>query len=772
MDTFEKNFTNLTHEQGRIRIPGIQRDYAEGRKNKRVNEIRKLFLNELLKIIFSPSGEKLHLDFVYGYDRDGAFEPLDGQQRLTTLFLLHWFFCPEEKKSDLQTNGKAYLSYATRQSTIDFCNELVLHDSKQIIGRWEQYRQKDKENKDFPLSQFIMKLGWFKWQWRYDPSILSMLVVIEDIAYLINANNYESPQYENLQNITFHLLDLAEFDMGDELYVKMNARGKQLSSFDIMKSILEEEIQLQDLSGSTIENQWRTQIDGIWINYFWQVFCRDKTNDSIQGVEYKDVESKVEMQLKRLLQRMICIQFYNREGVNYEQWMIGKQYEFDNVISRYCDLAWKRRTIEKNASFPERLDFECLINDLNNLFYNDAAGNLHNATDLLDVKWLPKKMIWDEYMAEPDRDLQVAFYAMVAFLRIHPAKLIFSNEALQSDFSAWIRFVRNVVILRNTNDRIDDTEKQRNAVIALQDILNRYKSENKTILEIVSSLKNLKGIENAPLEEERIKAQCRLSTTIDWKKEFETLEANEYLWGQLIAPIRWSMQGNIPNIQKFKEYSNKLQVLFPIQDPNLFRAALLCIANYGDWKKHGDDLFLGEANFHRDRSIKRFLRSRESNYAEVLRQLIDIWNNQFPNCLSFNQFFDELKMKVLPQITQEWRRYIILQPTILEFSINSKLWYNQRSGHMFLRQKQQSDTQHREIFLAYLMKVINTESNKVLKDWYPENNESNSLSIKEYNLRVGLADKNGKYLYSDNNTQEQELYSDEILQKVKSLGII
>ena len=239
-----------------------------------------------------------------------------------------------------------------------------------------------------------------------------------------------------------------------------------------------------------------------------------------------------------------------------------------------------------------------------------------------------------------------------------------------------------------------------------------------------------------------------------------------------MSPIRYSMQPNIPNIQKFKEYSNKLQVLFPIQDPNLFRAALLCIANYGDWKKHGDDLFLGEANFHRDRSIKRFLRSRESNYAEVLRQLIDIWNNQFPNCLSFNQFFDELKMKVLPQITQEWRRYIILQPTILEYSINSKLWYNQRSGHMFLRQKQQSDTQHREIFLAYLMKVINTESNKVLKDWYPENNESNSLSIKEYNLRVGLADKNGKYLYSDNNTQEQELYSDEILQKLKSLGII
>ena len=185
---------------------------------------------------------------------------------------------------------------------------------------------------------------------------------------------------------------------------------------------------------------------------------------------------------------MICIQFYNREGVNYEQWMIGKQYEFDNVISRYCDLAWKRRTIEKNASFPERLDFECLINDLNNLFYNDAAGNLHNATDLLDVKWLPKKMIWDEYMAEPDRDLQVAFYAMVAFLRIHPAKLIFSNEALQYDFSAWIRFVRNVVILRNTNDRIDDTEKQ--SVVITLNIKNYvdYEPIKQKISELIDGL--------------------------------------------------------------------------------------------------------------------------------------------------------------------------------------------------------------------------------------------------------------------------------------------
>lgn len=264
MVTFEKNFLTLCKNK-MIRVPGIQRDYAEGRRTTRVNEIRRLFLNDLLKVIYSPSGDRLHLDFVYGYDRDGAFEPLDGQQRLTTLFLLHWFFCPENFKNDLILNGKAVLSYATRQSTIDFCNELVCHSASEICKKKSAYC---KQKEELPLSLFLMKEGWFKWQWRYDPSILSMLVVIEEIDNLIIQNKYQDPHYENLKNISFHLLNLDEFDMGDELYVKMNARGKQLSSFDIMKSVLEEEMQIQGLSGSETEKQWRTQIDGLWINYF------------------------------------------------------------------------------------------------------------------------------------------------------------------------------------------------------------------------------------------------------------------------------------------------------------------------------------------------------------------------------------------------------------------------------------------------------------------------------------------------------------------------
>lgn len=774
MNNFEKNFLELAQEQKLIRIPGIQRDYAEGRQNTRVCDIRKTFLNELLKVVYG--GAKLHLDFVYGYTKEGAFEPLDGQQRLTTLFLLYWYFCPTDKLTNLQNNNNyAILSYATRQSTIDFCNELVQHSSSGLLFLFNEYNNGKSQKEQITLSQHLQKMGWFKWQWRYDPSICSMLIVIEEIANLIKDNNYPAPNaqcYENLSNISFNLLPLDEFNMGDELYVKMNARGKQLSSFDIMKSVLEEEIQLQKLSGTEVEKNWREAIDGDWINYFWQKYCDGKTAEEMQKIDYRDVESQVEMQLKRLIQRMICIQFYNRENIDNAKWMIGEQDNFDKVLTIYCDLAWKYRVIDKNEQFPEKLDFNRLISDINILFYSDKENQknrMHNVTELLDIEWLLNKNFLDEYMKEPQRDLQVAFYAMVAFLRLHSAKDINSDSILRQDFNDWMRFVRNVTLLRNTVQQIDKPERQKEAVAALETILEEYKGSNSTMREVLTDIKYVKGLENATLDEEKIKFNLRKDK--EWKEAIDQLEYNEYLWGQIIAPLKWSMENNIPNLQKFKRYSEKLQLLFPIKDPRKFRAALLCITNYGTWKRSGNDLFLCEDNYQRDRSFKNFLRNKESNYGEVIKTLINIWNKQFSSCATFEQFFEALKARFFSQIIQDWRRYIILAPNILSFACNSKLWFNEQTRHMFLRQKQQSDTQRREIFLAYLNDTIKETINHILHDWYPEERNQNSIEIPTYNVQITLA-PNGLYKYSDSNTQEDILSSIAIIEKLNALNIL
>ena len=79
-----------------IEIPLFQRDYAQGRKSEQARHVRERFIADLCAALDSD-GKSLHLDFVFGdvvNKEDGGKQiptlyPLDGQQRLTTLFLLH-----------------------------------------------------------------------------------------------------------------------------------------------------------------------------------------------------------------------------------------------------------------------------------------------------------------------------------------------------------------------------------------------------------------------------------------------------------------------------------------------------------------------------------------------------------------------------------------------------------------------------------------------------------------------------------------------------------
>jgi hypothetical protein len=45
--------------------------------------------------------------------------------------------------------------------------------------------------------------------------------------------------------VTFQLLDLKQFDLSDDLYIKMNARGKPLTTFETFKARFERHLELQ-----------------------------------------------------------------------------------------------------------------------------------------------------------------------------------------------------------------------------------------------------------------------------------------------------------------------------------------------------------------------------------------------------------------------------------------------------------------------------------------------------------------------------------------------
>ena len=87
-----KNFMELIKEY-EITIPLIQRDYAQGRDKEKTKANN--FLNAILKGV----QDGLTLDFIYGKENkeENKFIPLDGQQRLTTLLLIHWYVSLEDK---------------------------------------------------------------------------------------------------------------------------------------------------------------------------------------------------------------------------------------------------------------------------------------------------------------------------------------------------------------------------------------------------------------------------------------------------------------------------------------------------------------------------------------------------------------------------------------------------------------------------------------------------------------------------------------------------
>ena len=163
-----------------IQIPVIQRDYAQGRKDSKTQEIRVNFPDELESAL-EPDGRPLVLDFVYGSLDNYIFIPLDGQQRLTTLFLLHWYLCPDDAqfKEFLQKGDNSKFTYETRTSSKEFCNGLVKNHLSSI-----------KREGFNTLSGAIKDASRFMWVWHKDPTIIGMLVMLDAIDAKLNGKNH------------------------------------------------------------------------------------------------------------------------------------------------------------------------------------------------------------------------------------------------------------------------------------------------------------------------------------------------------------------------------------------------------------------------------------------------------------------------------------------------------------------------------------------------------------------------------------------------------
>ncbi len=259
-----------------IYVPEFQRNYLQGDDSKEsIKDKRDRLLKDIFECIESQS-KSIDLGFIYGRVEQSykgkLFYPYDGQQRLTTLYFLYLLIYFKYKKYDEINSIKEKLSYQTRISTNRFIESFLswILDSKEKDNIYNDFWNKDGKN----LKGFIMSQDWFMMtEWNYDVSIINMLSIIVEISRRVknlgditNIVNFINKDENNPFQFDFIYVD--DISKSDDLYIKINARGKALSPFENLKSDIDE----------YWSNEDKTKLDAEWTKYVWNQLDENDKN--------------------------------------------------------------------------------------------------------------------------------------------------------------------------------------------------------------------------------------------------------------------------------------------------------------------------------------------------------------------------------------------------------------------------------------------------------------------------------------------------------------
>ena len=600
----------------KIVIPIIQRDYAQGRNSLEINRVRKRFLDALYKAVTS---NPVTLDFIYGdIDDEGILTPLDGQQRLTTLFLLHWYAAKKDKISPDETDFLKKFSYEIRPDARDFCKNLT--DFQPAFD-------------DESLSAEIENQNWFPFNWLKDPTVNAMLRMLDAIhEKFFNVDDL----WAELEGgaIYFHFLSIKNIGLTDELYITMNSRGKPLTDFEHFKAEFKRKL---DEFDEDISNRIILNIDTKWTDLLWNFRGSDNLID--------------DMFLNYF--RFICdILRYKRGGTSQ-----GKSYDEFILLEEF----FGEGNIYDNVEFLEKsFDCWCDIGDTDKFFddrvslgdKNKRGVNRHQRGKIILYNVAEKNIFKDclkTYSAAGERKFTlpkiILLYAFLKYM-IERKNIsdVESKNIFDEKFRRRIRIVNNLV--NNTDTDISDSEKRQSG--------NRLPAVLQQVDSIIRNGKILtKDIElnfnTYPINEECEKLLWTNQNPDKAELLFE-LEDHYLLYGQI------GILG-IKNLQYFKNFISLFNC-----DYSLINYALL---TFGDYFQNSKTRYqLGSENpqswqnlFHRNKNndgfentqyfLSEFLAGKKFFTNEILGEII---SEYLSDCESKKSF--------------EWSYYYIKYPEI------------------------------------------------------------------------------------------------------------
>lgn len=680
-----------------IEIPIIQRDYAQGRTDKRSTQIRQSFIHTLEKTI-SNEDESQDLDFIYGTVIDDKLILLDGQQRLTTLFLLHCYIASITDNMDTSVRDRLKkFTYKTRVTSREFCQSLIENNcSTADLKPTEAF------------STTLADASWFFSIWNADPTIQSMLVMLDEIHNVFKKTDH-SKLWTLLTSkdnppVTFHFLDMNTFKLTDELYIKMNARGKALSEFENFKAWLQGDT---EKNNTAVPDGFWGNIDKKWTDLFWafrpkkiyeidDLYLRFFKSMAIFSIVEKTPANDVTEETKNII-RLLRVNDYF-------------------PVSQY----------EAYRCFDDKA-FTLIMQVLNfvSFHYKDPSVN----------------KIFSNLLFKPTYKNYLYFVTLVLFIRNQVGKS-HHNILLQQ----WLRVTQNLI--KNTT-----TENSFNAIYFLSRLSDGLDDLYPILIKELLATHKYSFFNKRQREEEYLKAKLIIENK-HWETLLIPFEGHDYFYGQIGFLLQFSIKDKQYDQMLFKDYAEKAARLFADDfietDDFLLQRALLSMGDY--------PLRLG-----RNRSFcikkKGSVRDRNENWRKIfnnpkksqfLKQLLDK--------ISPNNIEKDLKTIISVAKTSDWRQLFIEHPFTFKYCRNRQVRFD-RDDKDYLLSKQRMSSRHAElrtyIFYYYLEKHTPYTDFTLMDYLYI------SGSTYEPGISVSWGDHDYSIYYDNGKLEVYKVYDDE-----------
>jgi hypothetical protein len=734
----------------KIEVPVIQRDYAQGREEDKVNAIRKDFVKDLISAL-EVEDKFLHLGFVYG-KIDGkdkyaerernkraienilnavegyaqqldmriqtdisvlsnekndnvnlpTFIPLDGQQRLTTLYLLHWYlvvFSEEDNIVALKTLD--HFTYKTRKSSLEFCDAICQLENMQKL--------KETQGK---LSEAIENNKWFRKSWLKDSTVKGMLVMLDAIHSELSKKENKSLLLQQLISedsaiVTFDFLDLNELNQTDELYVKMNARGKQLTEFEHFKAWLQNFVSIQTVdspaqTGEDVllndliqEKDWKRKLDRAWLDMFW--------SNKEEGV-------------------------YAVDNVIYNAFKQITLFDYIATSEKNENTLAFSRTVRDNSFIPfSEYQEHSFFNESTINFLFSALNALSNKEDIQKYEsWLEDitcesffgakldlSKFWLKNDKNPDRDATVFYYSFLLFLTSD------GDKSSEIQFKNWMRFSRNIIF----NTFIQNPENFFDAIQSL----NKLKKNINTIKLFIANPQNNISFYGDAAKHESKKALLIEKNADNWIEAIIQFENHSYFKGDIGWLIDLAAEeDNKYSFQNFLTYGKYASELFSDKIRNhptklLERALLSC----GDFlpEDGANHLIPLPGESLRARRYQWQLVFKDSTKRIFIKQLID-------KIIGAENIESSLENLIDLFHQNDWRKYLVKSPVTINYCT---------SGQGYLRYNSENN-----ILLMKTSRIYGTHAELRSYFHYVENIK-NKVDVSPFSEVMYYSNKMGKY---------------------------